>query len=161
MLTSAISIAMDGRFTATTGQIYSIFLAIHLLQGLLCCSITRILARVQNVFIVGNLAIVIATIAALPAATPSEERNGAAYIFGHWENINGWVGPLAFILCKSRWFFSHDAQHGFRPCGLLEVSIRRFIYLRKRPTRQQLYHGLSLVPLHAQEFSDGFALLLL
>ena len=160
MLTSAISIAKDGGFTATNGEIYAIFVGIHLLQGLLGCSITRILARLQNIFVIANLAIVIATITALPATTPSQERNPAAYIFGHWENVSGWVNPVAFILCMLPFPFFHNVQPYFHPYGLLVVSIRAFISLRKRQMLQRLCPGLSPVPSHALESSDGFALLL-
>lgn len=99
MLTSAVSIAQDGNWTATTGQVYCVFLAMHVVQGLLCSTITRILARMQNVFVIANFAIIIATFAALPATTPKDERNSASYIFGDWEDLNGWVPGFAFILC--------------------------------------------------------------
>jgi len=100
MLTSAVSIAQDGNWTATTGQIYCVFLGIHIVQGLLGSTITRILARMQNVFVIANFAIIIATFVALPAATPKDQRNSASFIFGDWENLNGWVNGFAFILCK-------------------------------------------------------------
>jgi hypothetical protein len=99
MLTSAVSISQDGNWTASTGQIYAVFLGLHVLQGLLCCSTTRILARLQNVFIVANLTIIIATFVALPATTPGDERNSAKFIFGGWENMTGWVNGFAFIIC--------------------------------------------------------------
>ena len=99
MLTSAVSIAQDGSWTASTGQVYAVFLGIHILQGFLGCSVTRILARLQNIFIFANFAIIIATFAALPATTPSDERNTAQYIFGGWNNTSGWVNGFAFIIC--------------------------------------------------------------
>lgn len=99
MLTSAVSISQDGNWTASTGQIYAVFLCLHALEGLLCCSTTRILARLQNIFIFANVAIILATFAALPATTPVLERNSAQFIFGGWENMTGWVNGFAFILC--------------------------------------------------------------
>lgn len=101
MLTSAVSIAQDGNWTATTGQVYAVFLGIHVLQGFLGCSVTRVLARLQNLFVFANFAIIIATFAALPATTPVDERNSAQYIFGGWENISGWVNGFAFIVCNA------------------------------------------------------------
>jgi amino acid transporter len=101
MLTSAVSIAQDGNWTASTGQVYAVFLGIHILQGFLGSSATRILARLQNVFVFANFAIIIATFAALPATTPSDERNSAQYIFGGWSNTSGWVNGFAFIICTS------------------------------------------------------------
>ena len=101
MLTSAVSIAKDGEWSASTGQVYAVFLGIHILQGFLGSSVTRILARLQNLFVFGNFAIIIATFAALPAATPSEERNPASYIFGAWNNESGWVDGFAFIVGMS------------------------------------------------------------
>jgi hypothetical protein len=100
MLTSAVSISQDGNWTASTGQVYAVFLGIHIIQGFLGCSITKILARLQNIFIIANFAIIIATFAALPATTPKDERNSAQYIFGEWENLTGWVNGFAFIICK-------------------------------------------------------------
>jgi len=98
MLTSAVSIAKDGDWTATTGQVYAVFLGIHILQGILGCSVTRVLARMQNVFVAANFAIIIATFAALPATTPKDERNSADFIFGGWQNISGWTNGFAFIV---------------------------------------------------------------
>jgi hypothetical protein len=99
MLTSAISISKDGNWTATTGEVYAVFLGINILQGILGSSATRILARLQNLFIFGNFAIIIATFAALTATTPANDRNSAQYIFGNWQNISGWVNGFAFIIC--------------------------------------------------------------
>jgi len=97
MLTSAISISREGTWTASSGQIYAVFLGLHILQGLLCCSTTRILARLQNVFILANFAIILATFVALPAATPVHQRNSTHFIFGGWENVTGWVNGFAFV----------------------------------------------------------------
>lgn len=101
MLTSAVSIAQDGNWTASQGEVYAVFLGINILQGFLGCSVTRVLARLQNVFVLANFAIILATFAALPATTPVDERNSAAFIFGGWENISGWVNGFAFIVCMS------------------------------------------------------------
>jgi len=99
MLTSAVSISQDGNWTASTGQVYAIFLGLHVLQGLVCCSPSRILARLQNAFIFANFAIILVTFIALPATTPSDERNSSQFIFGGWENTTGWVNGFAFITC--------------------------------------------------------------
>src|SRR5947207_182212 len=45
MLTSAVSISKDGNWTATTGEVYAVFLGIHILQGILGSLTTRVLAR--------------------------------------------------------------------------------------------------------------------
>jgi len=90
---------MDGTWTASTGDVYGVFLAIHVLQAILGSSVTRILARMQNLFVFANFAIIIATFAALPAATPSDQRNSASYIFTDWMNESGWVNGFAFIIC--------------------------------------------------------------
>jgi len=80
-------------------QVGAIFLGLPVLQGLLCCSTTRILACLQKKFIFANLAIILATFVALLAATPSYERNSVQFIFGGWENMTGWVNRFAFIIC--------------------------------------------------------------
>jgi len=131
MLTSAVSISQDGNWTASTGQIYAVFLGIHILQGFFCCSATRILARIQNVFIFANFAIIIATLVALPATTPTDERNSAQFIFGGWENISGWVNGFAFIICipRSNLF---DTQPGCHRSGLSVVSTLVFTSQKRR-----------------------------
>lgn len=113
MLTSAVSISKDGAWTATTGEVYAVFLAIHVLQGILGSSVTRVLARLQNVFVLANFAIIIATFAALPAATPKDERNSAQYIFGGWNNTSGWVDGFAFIIA---WLSPVWSIGGFDSC---------------------------------------------
>jgi hypothetical protein len=99
MLCSAVSISKDGTWSASTGEVYAVFLGMHIIQGILGCSITRVLARMQNIFVLANFAIIIATIAALPATTPVDERNSANFIFTDWENTTGWVNGFAFIIC--------------------------------------------------------------
>ena len=81
-LTSSISISKDGNWTASTDQVYAVFLAIRIIQGFLGCLVTCILARLQKVFVIANFAIIVATFVALPASTPKNGQNSAQYIFG-------------------------------------------------------------------------------
>jgi len=143
MLTSAVSIAQDGNWTASTGQVYAVFLGINILQGFLGCSVTRVLARLQNVFVFANFAIIIATFAALPATTPVDERNSAQYIFGGWENISGWVNGFAFIICA-------PFHIPFIDCSSLAISCMEHWRLRLlRP-----YLGGSIKCLYCRPVGD-------
>jgi len=143
MLTSAVSIAQDGNWTASTGQVYAVFLGIHVLQGFLGCSVTRVLARLQNVFVFANFAIIIATFAALPATTPVDERNSAQYIFGGWENISGWTNGFAFIICSSFLI-------SFIDCSSLAVSCLEYWRIRFLRT----YLGGSIKCLYRRPMGD-------
>jgi len=64
----------------------------------LCCLGTRVLARLQTVYVCLNVILCLAVIIALPIATPSEYRNSAKFALGNFTNINGWPDGYAFIL---------------------------------------------------------------
>jgi hypothetical protein len=161
MLCAAVSIAKDGSWSASTGEIYAVFLGIHIIQGFLGCSITRILARLQNIFLVANFAIILATFAALPATTPKDERNSAAFIFTgeDWTNLTGWTNGFAFIICTIFSGYISDSQLGFHPFGVSADSILACIS-PKRPLTLLQQSLTQLRPQFQLRVSlDGFALL--
>ena len=110
MLTSAVSISKDGNWTASTGEVYAVFLGINIFQGFLGSLATRILARLQNIFVFANFAIIIATFAALPATTPVDERNSAQFIFGDWQNITGVLADSILASIAQRRHSMHPRQ---------------------------------------------------
>jgi len=85
-------------FVPTTGQMFGIYSAILILQGMLACFGTKLVARMQWFFIVVNIVLVVALIIALAVATPKEFRNNAKFAFTDFENFNGWPNGYGFIL---------------------------------------------------------------
>jgi len=85
-------------FSATAGQTYGVYAAIIVSHAIICCLGTKVLARLQTVYVILNVLLCLAVIIALPAATPSEYRNSASYAFGNFDNLNGWTNGYAFIL---------------------------------------------------------------
>ncbi|EKM52368.1 uncharacterized protein PHACADRAFT_260687 [Phanerochaete carnosa HHB-10118-sp] len=88
----------DQSFSATNGQIYGVYACIILSHAVLCCLGTRILARLQSVYVGLNVLLCLAVIIALPTATPKEFRNTASFALGDFTNLHGWPNGYAFIL---------------------------------------------------------------
>ncbi|KAF7984560.1 hypothetical protein HWV62_13765 [Athelia sp. TMB] len=59
---------------------------------------TRVLARLQTVWIVLNIALILAVLIGLPATTPKEFMNSASYAFGNFDDVSAWPNGFAFIL---------------------------------------------------------------
>jgi amino acid transporter len=56
------------------------------------------MGKLQSVAVFLNLALILGTIIALPAGTPSENRNSGAFIFSQLENLTTWPQGWAFML---------------------------------------------------------------
>jgi hypothetical protein len=69
-------------------------MAVLITHGILGSVTTRVLARLQLVFIVFNILISAATIVALPAATPAPFRNDAKNVFVCIFNLLIWFSLL-------------------------------------------------------------------
>ncbi|EMD31996.1 hypothetical protein CERSUDRAFT_88605 [Gelatoporia subvermispora B] len=95
---AAVSIALDLTFTPTTRQTFGLFVALLLCHGLAASLASRVIARLQWVYICVNVFLSLAVIIALPTATPIEVKNSAGYAFGGVVNISGWPNGFAFIL---------------------------------------------------------------
>lgn len=95
---AAVSIGSDGRFVPTIHQTYGVFIAVLIFFGLMASAATRALARFQYAIIVLNIALILAIVIGLPAATPAELKNDAKYAFGNFENLTLWPSGYAFIL---------------------------------------------------------------
>ncbi|KAF7776414.1 hypothetical protein Agabi119p4_4807 [Agaricus bisporus var. burnettii] len=94
---AAINIGTNGTFEATTSRLFGIYAAIIISHGVVCCFGTRVLARLQTVYIVLNVLFCVAIIIALPIATPKEFRNTAKFALWDFTNLNGWPNGFAFI----------------------------------------------------------------
>ncbi|OCH88531.1 amino acid transporter [Obba rivulosa] len=95
---AAVSIGSDMTFVPTTHQTFGIFVALLLCHGLAASLATRIIARLQWLYISLNIVLCLAVIIALPAATPTDFRNSASFAFGGVSNISGWPAGFAFTL---------------------------------------------------------------
>ncbi|KAI0728352.1 APC amino acid permease [Irpex lacteus] len=85
-------------FTATDAQLFGTYACVVLTHAVICCLGTKILARLQSVYVALNVLLCLAVIIALPAATPSEFKNNAGYALGDFTNFSGWPNGFAFIL---------------------------------------------------------------
>ena len=97
MFLSVIVIARDGNWVPTSGTIYGTFLAAVLCHGILASTLSKIMARLQTIFVVLNLVLIAATIIALPIGARNH-RNDAHYIFTHTENLTSWPIGWTFML---------------------------------------------------------------
>ncbi|KAJ3803869.1 amino acid/polyamine transporter I [Lentinula aff. lateritia] len=95
---AAASIGSDLSFEANVFQTYGVFVALVVLQATLCSFATKIIARLQLVYILVNIGLCFAIIFGLPANTPSEFKNDAKYAFGKFQNLSSWPDGFAFIL---------------------------------------------------------------
>ncbi|KAI9439462.1 APC amino acid permease [Russula earlei] len=73
------------------------YAAVVLSHAIVCCFGTRVLARLQNVYVALNILLCLAVIIALPVATPKELKNTASYAFGNFTNLYDWPNGFAFI----------------------------------------------------------------
>ncbi|OSD03677.1 APC amino acid permease [Trametes coccinea BRFM310] len=97
-ITAAASIGSGQAYSATNAQTFGVYTAVVLSHAVICCLGTRLLARLQTVYVVLNVLLCLAVIIALPAATPKEFRNSASYALGNFTNTSGWSDGFAFIL---------------------------------------------------------------
>ncbi|KAI0744734.1 APC amino acid permease [Earliella scabrosa] len=97
-ITAAASIGTNQAYSATNAETFGVYCAVVLSHAVICCLGTRILARLQTLYVVLNIMLCLAVIIALPAATPKEFRNTASYALGNFTNVSGWSDGYAFIL---------------------------------------------------------------
>ncbi|KAL8764853.1 MAG: hypothetical protein Q9203_006780 [Teloschistes exilis] len=90
MFLSVIAIARDGNWTPTDGQVYGVFLLAVLCHAVLSSVMSRIMGKLQTVFVFMNFVLIAATIIALPIGA-SDRRHSAKYIFTQTENLTSWV----------------------------------------------------------------------
>ncbi|SCZ98393.1 BZ3500_MvSof-1268-A1-R1_Chr3-2g06340 [Microbotryum saponariae] len=97
MILSAASLSTEGRFVATTGQTYAVFLGLLIIHGLINSAGTRFLAKVTQTFVFCNLGSCLAIIIALLVTT--KEKHTASYVFTSTINGSGWSSQgLVFLL---------------------------------------------------------------
>ena len=97
MFLSVIVIARDGNWTPSNGAIYGTFLACVLCHGVLASVMSKIMGKLQTVFVVMNFILIAATIIALPIGARGR-RNDGQYIFTQTDNLTTWPTGWAFML---------------------------------------------------------------
>lgn len=134
MILSCVSISRDSEWSASRGAIYAVYAGLIILHGLTGALTGRLMPRVQTACIYINIAIVIATVIALPIGKVSrgESLNSGSYIFRHLDNETTWPAGWAFMLAwlapiwsigsfDSCVHMSEEALHAARavPLGIL------------------------------------------
>ncbi|KAF4564023.1 GABA-specific high-affinity permease [Pleurotus pulmonarius] len=83
---AAVTMGSNLRFVPSPAQIYGVYCTLLVCHALVASGATKIIARLQSVYILVNIALCLAIIIGLPAATPREFKNTAKYALGHFEN---------------------------------------------------------------------------
>ncbi|KDQ60457.1 hypothetical protein JAAARDRAFT_32877 [Jaapia argillacea MUCL 33604] len=95
---AAASIGSNLNFAATTAQYYGTFLAVIAAQLVICSTASKVVARLQHLYIILNGLLILAVIIALPAATPKEFKNTAKFAFGNFTNLMPWTPGFSFVM---------------------------------------------------------------
>ena len=97
MFLSVIVIARDGNWTPSNGTIYGVFLACVCCHGIITTLTSKIMGKLQTVFVIMNFILITATIIALPIGARNRRNNGH-YIFAETGNLTTWTTGWAFML---------------------------------------------------------------
>lgn len=137
MLLSVISLARDGEWSATRPVIYGTYAATVVAHGFIAIFFARIMPRIQSACIFLNIALVVATVIALPIgkAKNSPPVNPGTYVFGEVQNFTTWPAGWAFMLAwlspiwtigafDSCVHMSEEATHAARavPLGIISSA---------------------------------------
>ncbi|PLB40453.1 putative GABA permease (Uga4) [Aspergillus candidus] len=100
MVLACVSISRDGTWSASNGVIYGVYVFFILLHALCGIFAGRIMNRIQTFCIFFNIAVIIATVIALPTGklARGEPLNPGSWVFGHLENLTTWPQGWSFIL---------------------------------------------------------------
>lgn len=112
MFLSVVVVARDGNWTPSNGVIYATFLACVCCHGILASTMSKIMGKLQTVFVVANFILIFATIIALPIGA-RHNRNDGHYIFAQTENSTTWPTGWAFMLA---WLSPIWTIGGFDSC---------------------------------------------
>lgn len=100
MLLSLVSIARDGDWSASRPVIYATYLGTVAIHGVMATFMGRIMNHIQTVCIFLNVALVVATVIALPVGNAQNgvPINSGKYVFGDVENLTTWSSGWTFML---------------------------------------------------------------
>ncbi|KAK0624578.1 gaba permease [Bombardia bombarda] len=97
MFLSVIVIANDGEWTPSSGLIYVVFMVCVITHAILASVLSKIMGKLQSFAVFMNIALILATIIALPVGTAAK-RNDGAFIFSNVQNMTEWPTGWAFML---------------------------------------------------------------
>ncbi|KAK8036269.1 GABA-specific permease [Apiospora rasikravindrae] len=97
MFCSELVMASNGTWQPTNRIVYVIFLASVLSHGILASTSSKFLGRLMYLSIFLNIALILATIAAL-AVGRTGQGNDALFVFANVENLTAWPTGWAFML---------------------------------------------------------------
>lgn len=97
MFLSVIVIACDGNWSPSYGDIYGVFLAAVFCHAVLGSVMSKVMGKLQTVFVAMNFVLIVATIIALPIGA-KHRRNDGHFIFAETANLTMWPTGWAFML---------------------------------------------------------------
>lgn len=137
MLLSVISLARDGNWSATRPIIYGTYVATVVSHGFIAIFFARVMPKIQSACIFLNIALVLATVIALPIGKSNTKPpvNPGSYVFGDIQNSTAWPTGWAFIMAwlspiwtigafDSCVHMSEEATHAARavPLGIISSA---------------------------------------
>ena len=157
MFLSVIVVARDGNWTPSNGVIYGTFLACVCCHGILASTMSRIMGKLQTVFVVANFILIFATIIALPIGA-RHNRNDGHYIFAQTENSTTWPTGWAFMLA---WLSPIWTIGGFDSCVHMSEeaanATKAVVRSKMCPEFEFLVHWLDCDSLLAFSWPSGLA----
>ena len=100
MLLACVSITRDGNWSASNGTIYGVYVGLIIIHALCGIYTGKIMPKIQTFCIFINVAIIVATVIALPVGkvTRGEKLNSGSFVYGHVDNLTTWPTGWAFVL---------------------------------------------------------------
>jgi amino acid transporter len=100
MLLSLVSIARDGEWSASRGVVYATYVGCVFLHGTMATFLGEIMPKIQSICIFTNVALVVATVIALPIGNHVNNVpiNPGSYVFGGVENLTTWPAGWSFMI---------------------------------------------------------------
>jgi hypothetical protein len=90
ILVAACSIGSDSTWASTKYSNYGIYAATTVLTFCMTCVSSKVLTQLNTFYIFLQFAVMLGLIVALAAATPSEYKNSASFVFADFENTGFW-----------------------------------------------------------------------
>ncbi|KAF3224987.1 GABA-specific high-affinity permease [Orbilia oligospora] len=113
MFLSVVHLAVgDGKdFAPTSGTVYLVFIVCVLSHATVVTFASKIMAKLQVMFMVANVLLIAVTLIVLPVG--KRNTNSAEWIFTHSENLSGWPAIWTFFLA---WMCPIWSVGGFEAC---------------------------------------------
>ncbi|KAI9743981.1 MAG: GABA-specific high-affinity permease [Claussenomyces sp. TS43310] len=124
ILGATASIGSDGAFAATKYMNYGMFAATILLTFVMTCVPSKLLSQLNTFYIFFQSVMVLVTIIALAAATPSEYMNSASFVFSDFQNTGYWPNKPVWVVSgfESSATIAEEASNAARAVPFAMVS---------------------------------------